>query len=68
MNSPHNIFLEKDEREQIFTYKMKNISAELLELSEQEKAAWVVVYKLFRQPYFSRTSTIQEQVIPSNNK
>jgi hypothetical protein len=54
MNSLHTIFLEKDEREQIFTHKMKNILAELLELSEQEKAGWVVVYKLFRQPYFSR--------------
>jgi hypothetical protein len=55
MNSLRSIFLEKGEREQIFTHKMKNNSAELLELSEQEKAAWVVVYKLFRQPYFSRT-------------
>jgi len=68
MNSLSSVFLEKNEGGQVFTHKMKNISAELLELSEHENAAWVAVYKLFRRPYFSRTWTVQEQVVPGNNK
>jgi hypothetical protein len=50
MNSLSGVFLERAEGEQYFSHKMRNISAELLELSEHEKAAWVAVYKLFRQP------------------
>jgi hypothetical protein len=68
MNSLSSVFLERAEGEQYFTHKIRNISAELLLLSEHEKAAWVAVYKIFRRPYFSRTWCVQEQVVPGNNK